>query len=509
MEETSNNRMQGLRAHEANIQAGQLIYNLMKSTLGPKGMDKMILHPSGKVTITNDGVTILNEMQIGQPAAKMIAEAAQTQEEEIGDGTTTVAMLAGKLLENAGVLIKKNIHPTTISKGYILAMKKCKEFLEELAIKNLSKDQLIHISTTALTGKGAEEHKELLSKLVVKAVLQAKEKENIKIERVKGKSIEDSELIEGMVLPNPVLLESMPKKVKNAKILLADFDLQIKNPEMDVQAQVSSPDQLREFAERDKADLDEMINKIINTKASVVICQKGIDDYVQQKLAENNIMAIRRLAKYDMDHLALATNGVLCSGIDQISEKILGNAGLVEEEKNKEGSLIYVRDCPNKKAICILLCGTTSHVLDEIRRAVTDSLGDVIDCYIENKAVQGGGAIEMALSKRLKEYSTELGGREQLAVEEFANALESIPQALAENAGLDSINVLTELKNKHKKSNNYGLNLFTNKIEDVVKAGIIEPLKIKSQAISSATEVSTMVLRIDDILAAKEFENAQ
>ena len=508
MEEVSN-RVQGLRAHEQNIQAGQLIYNLMRSTLGPKGMDKMILHSSGKVTITNDGVTILNGMQIGQPAAKMIAEAAQTQEEEIGDGTTTVAMLAGKLLENAGILISKNIHPTTISKGYILAMKKCKEFLEELSIKNLTESQLINISTTALTGKGAEEHKEFLSELVVKAVLQAKDKKNIKIERIKGKSIEESELIEGMVLPNPVLLDSMPKKIENAKILLADFDLQIKNPEMDVQAQVSSPDQLKQFATSDKEDLDKMIDKIVKSGANVVICQKGIDDYIQQKLASRRIMAIRRLAKYDMDHLALATNGLLCVNIDQVSQATLGTAGLVEEEKNKEGSLIYVRNCPNKKAVCILLCGTTSHVLDEIRRAVTDSLGDVMDCYINKTAVPGGGAIEIALSKRLKEYSTELGGREQLAVEEFANALESIPQALAENAGLDSINILTELRKKHKESHNYGLNLFTNKIEDVVKAGIIEPLKIKSQAISSATEVSTMILRIDDILASKELEDVQ
>ncbi len=508
MEEVSN-RTQGLRAHEDNIKAGQLIYNLMKSTLGPKGMDKMILKPNGQITITNDGVTILNEMQIGQPAAKMIAEAAQTQEEEIGDGTTTVAMLAGKLLENAGVLIKKNIHPTTIVKGYTLSMKKCKEFLEELAIKDLSENQLKHISMTALTGKGAEEHKELLSELVVKAVIQAKEDDNIKIERIKGKSVEESELIEGMVLPNPVLLDSMPKRVENAKILLADFDLQIKSPEMDVQARVSSPDQLKEFAESDKKELDKMISKIVSSEANVVICQKGIDDYVQQKLADNNIMAIRRIAKYDMDHLTLATNGKLCSGIDQVKGNVCGSAGIVEEEKNKEGSLIYVRNCPNKKAVCILLCGTTSHVLDEIRRAVTDSLGDVIECYINKRAVPGGGAIEMALSKRLREYSTGLGGREQLAVEEFANALESIPQSLAENAGLDSINVLTKLKKEHQKSHNFGLNLFTNEIEDVVKAGIIEPLKIKSQAISSATEVSTMILRIDDILASKELENVQ
>ncbi|HDY66486.1 MAG TPA: thermosome subunit, partial [Candidatus Scalindua sp.] len=471
MEEAINNRKQGLRAQEANIQAGQLIYNLMKSTLGPKGMDKMILNSAGKIIITNDGVTILNEMQIGQPAAKMIAEAAQTQEEEIGDGTTTVAMLAGKLLENAGELIKKNVHPTTISKGYILAMKKCKELLEELAIKDLSEDQLRSISSTALTGKGAEEHKDLLSDLVVRAVIQAKEKENVKIERVKGKSIEESELIEGMVLPNPVLMEGMPKKVKHAKILLADFDLQVKNPEMDIQAQVTTPEQLRQFTNSDRDDLDLMMEKIKSSGANVIICQKGIDDYIQQRLVEEGIMAIRRIAKQDMDQLALATGGTLCPSIDNVNEESLGKAELVEEEKNKEGSLTYVRGCPNKNAVCILLCGTTSHVLDEIRRAVTDSLGDVFDCYIDKKAVPGGGAIEMALSKRLIEYSMELSGREQLAVRKFADALESIPEALADNAGLDSINILTEMRNQHQKSSNYGLNLFTNKIEDTLKAG--------------------------------------
>ena len=503
------NRTQGLRAHEANIQAGQLIYTLLKSTLGPKGMDKLILHPTGKITITNDGVTILNEMQIGQPAAKMIAEAAQTQEEEIGDGTTTVAMLAGKLLENAGKLIKKNIHPTTISKGYTLSMKKCKEFLEEVAIKDLSEEQLKSISMTALTGKGAEDNKEQLSELIVRAVVQAKEKENVKIERVKGKSVDDTELIEGMVLPNPVLQDSMPKRIEHAKVLLADFDLQIKNPEMDIQARVTNPIQLKEFVASDKKDLDEMVDKIIKSKANVVVCQKGMDDYVQQRLSDEKIMAIRRIAKLDMDHLAIATGGKLCSSIDQVKESVLGKAGLVEEEKNKEGSYTYFRECPNKNAVCLLLCGTTDHVLDEIRRAVTDALGDVFNVYEDKTAVPGGGAIEMELSKRLLEYSQSLSGREQLAVQKFADALESIPEALADNAGLDSIDILTKLRQMHSSPGmrSIGLNLFTNKIEDVVKAGIIEPLKIKSQAISSATEVSTMILRIDDILASKDLPN--
>lgn len=506
------NRTQGLRAHEANIQAGELIYTLMKSTLGPKGMDKLILEPTGNFTITNDGVTILQKMQIGQPAAKMIAEAAQTQEEEIGDGTTTVAMLAGKLLGNAGELIRKNIHPTTIARGYNLSMKKCKEFLEELAIKDLTEEQLKSISMTALTGKGAEDNKELLSDLIVRAVLQAKDKENVKIERVRGKSVEETELIEGMLLPNPVLQDSMPKRIENALILLADFELQIKNPEMDVTAQVTTPAQLRDFAESDKIELGRMAKIIIKSGANVVICQKGIDDYIQQMLSDAGIMAIRRIAKLDMDHMAVSTGGKLCSNIDQVNKSILGKAGLVEEEKNKEGSYIYFRECPNKNAVCILLCGTISHVLDEIRRAVTDALGDVFNVYNEGAAVPGGGAIEMELSKRLLEYSQSLSGREQLAVQKFADALESIPEALADNAGLDSINILTELRQIHADNDlgngkQSGLNLFTNKIENMVEAGIIEPLKIKSQAISSATEVSTMILRIDDILASKDVPN--
>lgn len=488
-------RENGYLAQKQNIKAGETIYEIMKSTLGPKGMDKLLVDGAGNITTTNDGVTILTKMDLKHPAARMIAEASKTQEEEIGDGTTTVAMLAGKLLSNAGKLINKRIHPTVIIKGYNLASIKCQEFLKELAIKDISNETLKNIAMTAMTGKGTEEHKDHLANLIVDAVTKTKDKKNIKIERVKGKEINQSELIEGMVINNPILLDSMPKKLKNPKIALIESELQVKNPEMDVQATVSNPTQLRDFAKSDKEELNEMVKKIIDSKANVVLCQKGIDDYVQSQLAKNNIMAMRRVAKFDMEHIAKATNGRIVSSLEDIK---LGTCDLIEENE-----LIYIRGCPNNDVVCILLTATTSHVLDEVRRAVTDAIGDVFSAINQGMVLPGGGAIEIALSKKLKEYASTLNGREQLAVDEFGNALESIPESLAENAGLDSIETLTNLRHKHKESHKYGLNLFTNKIEDTFKAGIIEPLKIKQQAISSSTEVTTMILRVDDILISK------
>ncbi len=496
-------RERGKAAQEQNITAGLLIYETIKTTLGPKGMDKLLIDGAGRQTATNDGVTILEKWDLPHPACKMIVEAAKTQENEIGDGTTTVAMLAGKLLMNAGKLLEKGVHPTNIIKGYNLAREKCVELLEELSTKELTNDQLKQISKTALTGKGAEEYKELLSDLIVEAVISSEERENVKIERVKGKSITNTELIEGMVIDRPVLLDSMPKKLDNPKILMLDVDLQIKKPEMDVSAQVSSPEEMRQFAEADTKDLKEMAKMIFDVGANVVICQKGMDDEVQHLLAEKNIMAMRHTAKLDVEHIAEATGATVISKVGDLKPKVLGTCGSIEEEKNKDGSLVYIRDCKNSKSRCLLLHATTSHVLDELRRAVTDALGDVFSCYKEKKAVPGGGAIEMELSKRLYEYSNEFQGREQLAIRQFADALESIPEALAENAGLDSIQTLTTLRNAHEKNPNFGLDLFTNKIHNVLDAGIIEPTKIKEQAISSATEVTTMILRIDDILQLK------
>lgn len=496
-------RERGQKAQEQNIEVGMAVFEVIKTTLGPKGMDKLLVDSAGRTTSTNDGVTILEKWSMAHPVYKMIVEAARTQEDEIGDGTTTVAMLSGKLLMNAGILIKKGVHPTSIIKGYNLAREKCVEFLNEISTKELTTKQLKQISNTALTGKGAEDHKDLLSELIVKAVINAEDRENIKIERVKGKSITNSELIDGMVIDRPVLLDSMPKEIKNPKILLVDFDLEIKSPEMDVIAKVSTPEEMKQFTNSDTSDLQAMSKNIILSGANVVICQKGIDDRVQHMLADEGIMAIRRANKFDVEHIAEATGAKVVSSIENVNIKALGMAGLIKEEKTKDGSLVYIRDCKNTKSRCILLHATTSHVLDEVRRAVTDALGDVYNCYKEKKAVPGGGAVEMYLSRKLNEYSSTLNGREQLAIKQFADALESIPEALAENAGLDSIQVLTELRSKNQKDFTFGLNLFTNQIESTMNSGIIEPTKIKEQAISSATEVSTMILRIDDILISK------
>lgn len=497
-------RVVGKKAHEQNIQAATFLADLIKSTLGPKGMDKLLLNPDGKLTVTNDGVTILQNMQIDHPAAKMIAEIAGTQENEVGDGTTTVAMLAGKLLEHAGKLLKESIHPTVIVEGYRLAATKAKEILEEIAI-DCTEDDLKQIAMTAMTGKGAEGNKEQLAEIIVEALEIVKKTddpiENIKIENIKG-DVSDSELVKGVVLDKEIPNEAMPRKVKDAKIALLDFGIENKNPEMDFQAQIQNPGQLDEFKESEKANLIEIITKLKEEKVNVIFTNKGIDDYALSLLADNAIIGIRRVSKYDMELLARATNTKILSDLDQVKSEVMGTAGLVEQIRNKNSSMIYVRDCDNPEAVTILIHGSSDHVMAEVKRAVTDGLGDVVVSN-NSKILPGGGACEMAIAMKLREYAITLSGREQLAVEEFANVMEIIPRTLAENAGLDSINILTELRKRHSSGELVGLNLFNNKIEDTAKAGIIEPLKVKTQAIGSATEVSTMILRIDDLLMAK------
>ncbi len=497
-------RVVGKKAHEQNIQAATFLADLIKSTLGPKGMDKLLLNPDGKLTVTNDGVTILQNMQIDHPSARMIAEIAGTQENEVGDGTTTVAMLAGKLLEHAGKLLKESIHPTVIVSGYRLAAIKAKEVLNEIAM-DCTEDDLKEIAMTAMTGKGAEGNKEQLAEIIVEA-LKIVEKtddpiENIKIENIKG-DVADSELVKGLVLDKEIPNEAMPKKVKGAKIALLDFGIENKNPEMDFQAQIETPGQLDEFKDSEKAYLVNIIKKLKFHKVNVVFTNKGIEDYALSLLAESGIMGIRRVNQYDMELLARSTNAKILSDVDQIKLDNLGSAGLIEQIRNKNSSMIYIRDCNNPEAVTILIHGSSDYVMDEVKRAITDGLGDVIASR-DSKILPGGGACEMAVALKLRKYATTLPGREQLAVEEFANVIEIIPRTLAENAGLDSINTLTELRKRHSSGEIVGLNLFNNKIEDTAKAGIIEPLKVKTQAIGSATEVATMILRIDDLLMAK------
>jgi len=495
-------RTLGKDAQRNNILAAKLISDTVKTTLGPKGMDKMIVDGTGNITVTNDGVTILEEMEIEHPAAKMMVDIAKTQDSEVGDGTTTAVMIAGKLLENAEDLLDKNIHPTVITKGYRIAAEEAKEFLKGISF-DASVEDLKKVAMTSMTGKGAEDVKEKFADLIVEAVRTTGNISNIKIEKAKGNSIEDTELIKGIVLDKERVSVDMPTKIQGARIALLDVALEIKSPEADTKISISSPEQFQQFVEQEEKMLKGMVVKIMESGANVVFCQKGIDDVAQYYLAKQGIYACRRVAKSDMEKLAMATSGKIVSNLNELTGDQLGRSQIVEEVRNHDEAMTYVRGCENPKSITILVKGGTEHVMEEIERAIRDGLGVVNDVIKNSKIVAGGGAVEIEVSRRLREFSQKLGGREQLAVEKFADALEFIPITLAENAGMDPIDVITELKSRHDSGEVYaGLNLFNGRIEDNKNQGIIEPLKIKIQAISSAVEVATMILRIDDVISS-------
>jgi len=502
-------RTLGRDAQRNNILAAKIVADIVKTTLGPKGMDKMLVDATGNITVTNDGVTILEEMEIDHPAAKMMVEIAKTQESEVGDGTTTAAILGGELLAKAESLLDRKIHPTVIVKGYRLASEKAIEILNELALPVENKQILKQIAMTAMTGKGAEGHKEKLSSILVEAIeqiAQGKEVnlENIKLQKIKGDGIGDSELISGIVIDQERANAAMPSKIDGARILLTDAALELRNPETEAKISVSTPEQLESFVLSEEKRLKDMTDNIIGSGTNVIFCQKGIDDVAQYYLAKAGVLAVRRVPRSDMEKIARATSGTIVSSLDDISVEQFGSAELVEEMKSGDESMIYIRGCKNPLAVTIVIRGGTTHVIDEIERAVKDGLGDVASSIKSGKVVAGGGAVEIELSKRLRAFAKTIGGREQLAIEVFANALESIPEALAENAGMDAIDVLTELRKIHDGGKvNYGLNLFNDNIEDTFIAGIIEPLKVKTQAISSASEFAMMILRIDDILVSK------
>lgn len=503
-------RIMGKDAQRNNILAAKMVAEIVKTTLGPKGMDKMLVSPTNDIIVTNDGVTILNEMQIEHPAAKMMVEIAKTQEKEVGDGTTTAVMIAGKLLENAEKLLDKKIHPTVITKGYRLAAEKCQEILKEISLKITpeNEDILKQIAMTAMTGKGAEGSKEKFAEIIVKAVKQIMDNgkidlKDIQIEKIKGNATEDTELISGIVLDKEKVSADMPEIVENAKIALIDFPLELKSPEIDTKISISSPEQLQSFIDQEDKEIRKMIEKIKISGANVIFCQKGIDDFAQYLLSKEKIYACRRVSNSDLKKISKATAGKIVSNLNELDSLELGHAQIVEEVKQGEEIFTYIRGCQNPKAITILIHGGTEHVIDETERALKDGLGDVASSLKTGLVVPGGGAIEIELARRLRHFGQSLSGREQLAVEEFACALEFIPITLAENAGIDPIDVLTELKSRHDAGEKYaGINLINNKIENTLEAKIIEPWKIKSQAISSSTEVAIMILRIDDVIAS-------
>ena len=511
-------RMLGKDAQRNNIMAARQVAETVRTTLGPKGMDKMIVDSLGDITITNDGVTILEEMGIDHPAAKMIVEVAKTQEDQVGDGTTTAVVLAGELLKNAEDLLDKNVHPTVIAKGYRLAADKSQQILQKIS-ENVTKDDrdiLLKIAMTAMTGKGAEAAKEKLADLTVSAVIQIADEENnkliinlenIKLEKKVGPGIEESELIRGLLIDKEKIHPGMPSKIKDAKIALIDSAIEIKNLETDTKIQISDPNQLGAFIEQEEKILKNMVEKVSKSGANVVFSQKGIDDLAQHFLAKKGIYAARRIKKSDMEKLARATGARIVTNLNDLSEEDLGYAGIVEEQIIGDEEMTYIKECKNPKAVTLLVRGGTEHVVDEVERAIKDALGDVAAALKDNKVVAGAGSTEIELAKELREYSNSLSGREQLAVLAFADAVEVIPRTLAENAGLDPIDVLTELKSEHEKGKKFaGINVFTGKVVDSWKEGVIEPLKIKTQAIKSASEVAELILRIDDVIAGTSTE---
>ena len=501
-------RTTGKDAQHNNILAAKAVAQAVRTTLGPKGMDKMIVDSVGDVIVTNDGVTILKEMHIEHPAAKMVVEVAKTQEDVVGDGTTTAVVIAGELLKKAEDLLDQEIHPTVLAKGYRLAEVEAQKILKNIAMPlSLNNDEMLcNIAITAMTGKGAESNKEQLAKLIVTAAQKVAEGnkvnlEDVKIEKRVGESMDKSELVEGIVLDKERVHPSMPQQIVDAKILLLDVALEIKNTEIDAKIQITDPSQLTAFLDQEERTLKDMVERIKSAGATVVFCQRGIDDLAQHFLAKTGILAVRRVKKSDMEKLSRATGAAIVSNLKELHSSDLGYAGVVREEKTGDEEMLFIEKCRNPKAVTLLLCGGTEHVAEEMCRAVTDALGDVAASLKEGKVVAGAGAIEMELAKELRRYARTLSGREQLAVNAFAEAMEVIPRTLAENAGLDPIDVLTELRSAHDQNHTWaGINVFTGKVMDAWKYGVIEPLKIKTQAISSAAEVAEMILRIDDVI---------
>ena len=505
-------RTAGRDAQRSNIMAAKAVAGAVRTTLGPKGMDKMLVDTMGDVVITNDGVTILKEMDIEHPAAKMMVEIAKTQDQEVGDGTTTAVVLAGELLKQAEELLEQEIHPTVIAAGYRAAADKSLEILKGLAVSVSAKDEdlLKKIAVTAMTGKGSQSAREELAVMAVEAVISVVDEdgtvdiENITVEKKVGGGITDSVLISGVVIDKDRLHPNMPKSVAGARIALLNAAVEIEKTEVDAKIQITSPDQLQAFLDQEETMLKGMVDRIAATGANVLFVQKGIDDLAQHFLAKAGIYTVRRVKKSDMEKLARATGGRVVTSIHEISKDDLGKAGLVEERKVSDEKMTFIEQCENPKSVSIILRGGTEHVVDELDRAMEDALR-VVGVAVQDKLlVPGGGAPEVELALRLRAYASTVGGREQLAIEAFANAMEVIPKTLAENAGLDQIDSLVSLRSQHEKGvKSAGLDMDTGKPVDMLKLGVVEPLRVKTQAINSAAEAAVMILRIDDVIASK------
>jgi thermosome len=504
----------GRDAQRNNIRAAKLIAEIIQTSLGPRGMDKMLVDSLGDITITNDGATILKEIDVQHPAAKMMVEVAKATDSEVGDGTTSAVVLAGALLEKAESLIDDDIHPVIIAEGYKKASKKAMEFLTEITINVEPKDKEIleKIANTSMQTKLVSIEATDLAKLAVDAVLAVIEEkngiskvnlDNIKIEKKTGGSISDSELVSGIILDKEIVHSGMPRRIENAKIALINEALEIKKTEFEAKLNISSPNQIKSFMEEENQMLKDMVNKIKSTGANVVLCQKGIDDIIQHYLSKEGMLAVRRIKESDMTKLAKATGGRIVGRVDDLNDTELGLAENVEEKRVEEDNWVFIEGCKNPKAISILLRGGTQRVIDEADRSMHDALMVVKDVIEKPKIVYGGGAPEAFIALKLRDWSKSLSGRDQLAVEKFADAMESIPLALARNAGMNPIDTITQLRSKQSTGEKFtGVDVINGTIADFEKLGIVEPVKVKEQIIKSATETANMILRIDNVVAS-------
>nr|WP_229112220.1 thermosome subunit beta [Halapricum desulfuricans] len=510
-------RMQDKDAQSHNISAARAVAESVRSTLGPKGMDKMLVSSTGDVTVTNDGVTILREMDIDNPTAEMIVEVAETQEDEAGDGTTSAVSISGELLKNAEDLLEQDIHPSTVIKGFDMAAKEARSQIDDVAeeVSVDDREVLKQVAETAMTGKGAEQNKDLLGELIVDAV------ENVTVEAEDGSSVvdleflditteasgtaADSELVEGVLLTEDPVHEDMPTDFEDAEVLLMDTALEIEEANADAQLSVDDPSQLQQFVEQEEQQLEEMVETIADAGVDVVFCQKNIDDMVQHMLAKEGILAVKRAKKSDIEFMREVLDANIVSDLDNFSGADLGSGDVTYDADNEW----FVVEGDNSHGVTLLLRGSTDHVVDELERGVNDALDVVAAAVADGLVLAGGGAVEVELASRLRDYADGISGREQLAIEAFADSLELIPRVLAANAGLDSIDTLVELRSAHEDGDqNAGLNVFTGDIEDTYEAGVVETAHAKSQALSSAAEAANLVLKIDDIIAAGDLSTS-
>jgi thermosome len=512
-EGTTRNR--GKEAQRNNIMAARVIGEVLRTTLGPRGMDKMLVDSLGDITITNDGAAILNEIEVEHPAAKMMVEIAKTQDDMVGDGTTTAVVLAGELLKKAEELIDQNIHPTIIVSGYRKASTRAIEVINKISwtVDIDDRATLKKVAITSMASKAVGPAKDHFADIAIDAVREVAEKrgdkwiadiDNIQVIKKTGKSLFESQLIQGLVIDKEVVHSGMPKKVEKAKIALLDSALEIEKTEISAEIRIRDPNQMKAFLDQENKMLQDMVDKIKASGANVVFCQKGIDDMAQHFLAKEGILAARRAKQSDMEKLARATGGRIVSNLTDLRAQDLGIAGLVEERKLGEDKMIFVEKCKDPRSVAIIIRAGLERMVDEAERAMTDALSVVSDVIENNRIVAGGGAVEIEVAKCLRDYATDVGGREQLAVEKFAEAVEIIPKTLAENAGLEPIDILVDLRSAHSKADGEfkGVNLITGKVENMRDKGVVEPVSVKEQAIKSATESATMIIRIDDVIAS-------